>query len=136
MKNQELAHDYITRAGHRLAAVELLLQRKSFADVVRESQEIVELCLKAVLRKSGIESPRVHDVSEILEQEKTSLIPALQPHLKKLTQISRNLRRDRELAFYGSEDLTPSRFYHQEEAEQALKDAHWVHEICSKTLQF
>ncbi|MBI2067193.1 MAG: hypothetical protein HYW02_00245 [Deltaproteobacteria bacterium] len=39
MKNQELAIDYITRAGHRLAALEVLYARKSYADVVREAQE-------------------------------------------------------------------------------------------------
>jgi hypothetical protein len=36
---------------------------------------------------------------------------------------SRNLRRDRELAFYGSEDLTPSEFYREKDAARARKAA-------------
>jgi hypothetical protein len=33
--------------------------------------------------------------------------------------VSHSLRRDRELAFYGSEDLTPSDFYQKPDAELA-----------------
>ena len=41
------------------------------------------------------------------------------PHIEELVEISRSLRRDRELAFYGSEDLTPSDFYRKPDAEAA-----------------
>jgi len=37
-----------------------------------------------------------------------------------LIAASRELRRDRELAFYGTEDLTPSEFYSKKDAERAL----------------
>ena len=37
--------------------------------------------------------------------------------------ISKQLRRDRELAFYGSEDLTPSDFYKREDAVEARTGA-------------
>lgn len=132
MKNIDLATDYLTRADNRLAAIEVLVQRKSWADVVRESQEVVELCLKALLRKSKIEVPRLHDVSGILEAAAEKLPKAIQSHVKKLSQISRSMRRDRELAYYGSEDLTPSEFYHQEDADEALEDAKWVYSVCTK----
>ena len=36
------------------------------------------------------------------------------------------MRRDSELAFYGSEDLTPSEFYNRDDAELALTDARYV----------
>jgi hypothetical protein len=39
--------------------------------------------------------------------------------LKKPAEYSRCLRRDRELAFYGSEDLTPMDFYRETDARQA-----------------
>lgn len=132
MKNIDLATDYLTRAENRLAAIEVLVQRKGWADVVRESQEVVELCLKALLRKSKIEVPRLHDVSGVLEESATKLPKAIQPHVKRLSQISRSMRRDRELAYYGSEDLTPSEFYHQEDADEAFEDAKWVFSICNK----
>lgn len=100
---------------------EFLNRRKSWADVVRESQEIVELALKALLRKSKIEPPRTHDVSDILKENRELIAEKIQPHLDKMCEISRSLRRDRELAFYGSEDQTPSEFYKEADAKSAKK---------------
>ena len=130
VKNKDLARDYITRAGHRMAALQVLLDRESFADVVREAQELIELCLKAVLRVSGIEPPRSHDVSDILAENAHRLSASLRLHAATLSKISKKLRRDRELAFYGSEDLTPSDFYKKEDAQEAFDDARWVYETC------
>jgi len=39
--------------------------------------------------------------------------------LEELAEYARCLRRDRELAFYGSEDLTPMDFYRETDARQA-----------------
>lgn len=130
MRNKSLAADYLERAGNRLAALEVLLQRQSYADVVREAQEIVELCLKGVLRAANVEVPRLHDVSDIILDSAGILPASVQPHVAQLAKVSRSLRRDRELAFYGSEDLTPSEFYKEADARQALDDAKWVHSVC------
>ncbi len=46
----------------------------------------------------------------------------------------RSLRRDRELAFYGSEDLTPSDFYTREDAAAAPASAGLVHAEVGKAL--
>ena len=123
MRNTDLARDYIHRAEIRLRALEVLFEAESWADVVRESQEIVELTLKALLRASGIDPPRIHDVSEVMLAERKRLPKALSGELENLTRISRGLRRDRALAFYGAEDLTPSGFYSREDAEQAQTGA-------------
>ena len=119
MHNRTLADDYLMRATHRLAALDVLFDRESWADVVRESQEVVELALKSLLRHSSIEVPRIHDVSEILRSESERLPETIRPQIEELVAISRSLRRDRELAFYGSEDLTPSDFYQKPDAETA-----------------
>jgi hypothetical protein len=71
------------------------------------------------LRIAGIEPPRIHDVSEVLTAEKSRLPPAIQQQVEVLAAGSRMLRRDRELAFYGAEDLTPSGFYTQDDAVAA-----------------
>lgn len=126
MKNRSLANDYLERAEHRFAAVETLFSRKAYADVVRESQELVELCLKALLRLSNIEVPRIHDVGDILLDNRDRTPKETHEHLEKFAQISRQMRRDRELAYYGSEDLTPSEFYKKEDAQKAIKDAKFV----------
>ncbi len=126
MHNAALAQDYLKRARHRLASLDVLFRLEDYADVVREAQETVELALKGLLRSAGVEVPRVHDVSGVMEETAALLPPSLKPHLSRLAAISRSLRRDRELAFYGSEDLTPSEFYRQGDAEAALADATWV----------
>jgi HEPN domain-containing protein len=134
MHNQALASDYIRRATHRLAALDVLFERESWADVVRESQEAVELALKSLLRFSAIEVPRVHDVSQLLRTESDRLPAAVRGHIEELVAISKSLRRDRELAFYGSEDLTPSDFYQRPDAEQARAGARLVVEVVSAAL--
>ena len=129
MHNRTLASDYLRRATHRLAAVDVLFGLESWADVVRESQEVVELALKALLRFSSIEVPRVHDVGQILRDESERLPEGIRPHIEEIAATSHSLRRDRELAFYGSEDLTPSDFYGKQDAELARAGARRVVEV-------
>jgi HEPN domain-containing protein len=116
MRNRDLAADHLRRAGARLKALDVLHENRSWADVVRESQEIVELALKGLLRASGVEPPRIHDVADVLLAERDRLPKDVAPHVDRLAAISRALRRDRELAFYGAEDLTPSSFYRESDA--------------------
>lgn len=123
MRNRELAEDYVRRAAVRLRALDVLFDAESWADVVRESQEAVELALKALLLACGIEPPRIHDVSDVLLAERERLPAALRGDVERLAGISKDLRRDRELAFYGAEDLTPSRFYSRPDAVRALDGA-------------
>lgn len=135
MQNRDLVTDYMTRAEHRLAAVELLLSRRSFADVVRETQELVELCLKALLRFSKLEVPRSHDVGDLIVEFSRKLPRSAQPHAKELARVSHSLRRDRELSFYGSEDLTPSDFYKETDAQEAFEHAKWVFSVCREAIR-
>lgn len=126
MRNRALAADYVGRAAARLRALDVLFEAQSWADVVRESQEVVELALKGLLRASGVDPPRIHDVSDVLIAERERLPPAVVPEIERLADLSRGLRRDRELAFYGAEDLTPSDFYHRRDAETAREAARLV----------
>lgn len=126
MKNKSLATDYLIRARSRLKILDVLLQDKNYPDVVRESQEIVELSLKGLLKHLRIEVPRVHDVGGIL-RENLNIVPLeLKKSLDQIIAISKDLRRDRELAFYGSEDLLPLEFYSETDAKQAISDATFV----------
>ncbi len=131
MRNPDLAADYLRRARSRLKAVAVLMDEESWADVVRESQEVVEICLKAALRRAGVEPPRVHDVSGVLVENASRLPERVRRRLDDLVRISRGLRRDRELAFYGSEDLTPSQFYGPDDAREAFEGARLVYEVAS-----
>lgn len=129
MRNPDLAADYLRRAESRLKAVAVLIDEESWADVVRESQEIVELCLKALLRIAGVDPPRIHDVSGVLTDHESRLPEHARRRLAELVRISRSLRRDRELAFYGSEDLTPGQFYGPEDAGEAFAGARLVYSV-------
>jgi len=119
MHNRELAADHVRRAQARLRALDVLFDAASWADVVRESQEALELALKGLLRAYGVDPPRTHDVGDVLLAERERLPASLQPRLADLAAASRDLRRDRELAFYGAQDLTPSSFYGRNDAERA-----------------
>jgi HEPN domain-containing protein len=123
MRNTELAADYVRRADVRLRALDVLFEAESWADVVRESQEALELALKGLLRACGVEPPRIHDVADVLLAERERLPEPARAEVERLAALSRDLRRDRELAFYGAEDLTPSRFYRKPDATHAREAA-------------
>ena len=126
MRNRTLAADHVRRAEARLKALDVLYEAESWADVVRESQETVELALKGLLRAVGIDPPRVHDVADVLEAERDRLPAALAGDIDRLAAASRGLRRDRELAFLGAADLIPSEFYKETDAAEARDNARFV----------
>jgi HEPN domain-containing protein len=122
LTNKKLVRDYRLRAKGRRKAVQALFNEKLYADVVRECQEAAELALKSIVRGAGHIVPMTHEISGKLMEIKADLPPPVLPFLKRLCEISKNLRRDRELAFYGSEDVTPSEFYEESHALQAIKE--------------
>lgn len=134
MRNGALAADYIRRATLRLQAIETLYQAQAWADVVRECQEAVELALKGMLRAARVDPPRIHDVSAVLRRQRAALPKIAREHVERLAQISRELRRDRELSFYGTEDLVPSEFYREEDGRRALTDTRFVIETATAAL--
>jgi HEPN domain-containing protein len=134
-RNRGLASDYVRRGAIRLRALDVLMDAESWADVVREAQEIVELSLKGLLRAYGVTPPRVHDVSDILVAEQARLPAPVVSAMERLVRISRELRRDRELAFYGAEDLTPSDFYSRADAERARDGARFVVQMVTANVQ-
>jgi hypothetical protein len=85
-----------------------------------------ELALEGLLRATGIEPPRIHDVADGLIAEQARLPDAVRADVTRLAEASRGLRRDRELAFYGAEDLTPSHFYRRTDAVVARDAARLV----------
>lgn len=133
MHHRSLAADYIKRAQARIRAISVLMDAESWPDVVRESQEVVELALKALLRSASIETPRIHDLTPVLKAERERLPEGIDDDtIDRWAAASRRLRRDRELAFYGTEDLIPGEFYTREDAERAQQSAVWVVATVSK----
>lgn len=127
---EKLIKDYLYRAEKRILSLEFLRDQKDYADVVREAQEVVELLLKALLLGVGLEIPKVHDVSPFIEKHLNLFPEIIKENFTEIRRISRNLRKERELAFYGAFDWIPSEEYSLEDAEKAIRDAkniyHWV----------
>lgn len=134
MTNDELTKSYLEKAKIRLEALEFYHQKKGYSDVVRESQECVELLLKALLRYCGLEVPKVHDVSRDLKANKNKLPPIIKDNLDEISSISRTLRKDRELAFYGTEDWIPTKEYDETDSRNAIQMAQKIYQWVSQAL--
>jgi HEPN domain-containing protein len=106
-----------------MAALEVLLQREAWSDVVRESQEIVELALKGILRAVGIDPPKWHDVGDLLLEYSDKIGAIDRNELGYLAAASKRLRKEREFAFYGDIDFIPTDEYDGEDASSAFEQA-------------
>jgi HEPN domain-containing protein len=131
----KLSEDYLKRAIIRYEVLNEYLKREGYAEVVREAQETVELLLKAVLLDMGLIVPTMHDVSIILDKNKDFLKEPFLSNSDKIRTISKTLRKEREVSFYGAEDFLPSEEYAQSDAIRAIEDVKFVLDIVKKTLE-
>ncbi len=135
MKSDELTLAYLVKASVRLEALGFYRERKAYSDVVREAQSVVELALKALLRAAGIEVPKVHDVGRTLEDNADLLPPTVRDHMPRIRSISKRLRKERELSFYGAEDFVPTAEYELSDADQAIEEAAFVLKVVQSALE-
>ena len=126
MTNRSLAESYLSKSEKRLKALLVLKTEGAHSDVVREAQEIVELALKGALRAIGVEPPKYHDVGGLLLEHAKKFPRKVGDDLARAAEISRRLRKERELAFYGDVDFIPTEQYTAEDAERAYADAEWI----------
>lgn len=123
MTGDHLANAYLAKARARRRVLTVLAEEQAWSDVVREAQELVELALKAALRVAGIDPPKWHDVGPILTENVGAYPESFASAIPRLAEISRWLRRERELAFYGDIDLVPTESYGEADAARATADA-------------
>ncbi len=135
MKKDELTISYLKKSEVRIKALHFYRDEQSYSDVVREAQEVVELLLKAVLRAIGVEVPKIHDVGKTLSSHQNLLPTHLSDNLSRIQFISKRLRKERELSFYGAEDFIPSEEYTIEDANEAIHDAEWVYSMIQASFQ-
>ena len=134
MTNTSLAESYLIKARVRLEVLEVYLDKEAYSDVVREAQEIVELALKGMLRKVGMEPPHWHDVSRFVREHRDRFPAVTDSGIERLAEVSTALRKERELAFYGAIDFIPTDEDTREQAEQALDDATWVVSVAAHVI--
>jgi len=132
MKNISLAQSYMIKISKRIKVLDLLMNEKAYSDVIREAQEVVELAQKAMLRQVGIDPPKWHDVGSILLEHRDFFPEQEQKYIERLAEISKWLRKERELSFYGDIDFIPTEEYTYEDARRAIEDARFVIDIAKK----
>lgn len=135
MISEDLAQSYFKKSVDRLDILDLLLKKGAYSDVVREAQEIVELCLKGMLRYVGIESPKFHDVGPLIIEHQERFRGISYEEIMRLAKISKELRKERELAFYGDIDFIPTEEYTLEDAREAMEGAHFVVSTAKRMVQ-
>lgn len=122
MTSDELARDYLARVRGRRQALAALMAARTYPDVVRESQDVVELILKGALRFIGADPPKRHDVHDVMEQflnrfpqEWRDTVTELKPALDQLAQ-------ERAPAFYGDEaaGIPASQLFGEADARRAM----------------
>ncbi len=101
MSNRESSEELIRGAERYLYFLVEAYQKGDWNISVRTGQDVVELALKGLLKKIGIEYPKVHDVGryvvEILERRKIELEEGV---AEKIKEISAELTEKRAPAFY------------------------------------
>jgi len=133
--SEDLARSYLSKAEKRLKVLALLLKEEDYSDVIREAQELVELCVKGMLRAVGIEPPKFHDVGFLLLEHKERFRPIKLKDLRKAARISKRLRKEREFAFYGDIDFIPTEEYSKKDAVQAVEEAKWVVKLAQNIIK-
>lgn len=125
MDNRHIAAGYLAQAEARLKTARSALRSENFAYAMRQSQEAVELGLKAALLYAAIDVPKVHDVGPFLLQMKERFPLGFRRAIPWMAQTSRRLRSERERSMYGDEavGLPADGLYTRSDAEDATKDA-------------
>jgi HEPN domain-containing protein len=128
LNSVDMARSYLRQAEERVSHASEALSNGNYAFVVRQSQEAVELSLKAALRLVGIEPPKWNDVGPVLKDERKRFPAWFEQVIDQLASISRSLRKERELAMYGDEEsgASPDKLYSRMDAETSLKWASLV----------
>jgi hypothetical protein len=119
--SDRIARDSLRRARARRIAIEALMTAGSYPDVVRESQDLVELTLKGALRFVGVEPPRRHDVHRAIESFAERFPPEWRQAMMVLRDDLEWLAEQRSPAFYGDEvqDIPASALYGERDARRA-----------------
>ncbi len=121
MTNFETGEKLLREAEEYLEEMHRAYGRGSWNVVIRRSQEVVELSLKALLKIMGIEYPKVHDTAEFFITVTENRGIALEEETKeKIKKISTELAAKRAPAFYLEKEFTGK------EAEEAKEGAEYV----------
>lgn len=129
---KKLARDYYQRANYRIQALSFFYEVGDYADVVRMCQEIIELLIKACLIIKGINYGKTHDPGGQVAENRERFPELSDEEIALLENISFEMRKDRELAFYGAVDIVPLEYYKQKNADKAIAYVNQIKSIVEK----
>jgi len=137
MNSIEMARSYVAEAERRIRVAELMLGEGAYAYCIKQSQEAVELLLKATLRAVGVEPPKWRDAGPVLLRFSERFPEWFRSEIPVLASISRWLSREREPSMYGDEEtgLPPSMLYTEPYAAKAVEAAKSVYSLVKRLVE-
>jgi len=139
MRTEELALDYIDRAGLTFEETRSAFEKEAYSLAIRRAQETCELSLKGALRYLAIEYPRDHDMSDVLIRVKEiRQIPEwFLDKIDFMAGVSSDLARKRGPAFYGIErsDTPASKIFGRDEGLRAFRGAEEILKLCRRLIK-
>jgi HEPN domain-containing protein len=127
MNNFDFGEKLLDEAKGHYEEMHRAFKGNSWNRTIRRAQEVVELCLKGLLKEMGIEYPKVHDVGNVFEkaciQKEIDIDSQL---LQEIKSISSDLAEKRSPAFYMEIDYT------KQQAEKAMQSAEKVFAVATQ----
>lgn len=122
MNNKQSALQLLDQAKHILfREIPVASQFNNHRLVVRRSQEVVELVIKAFIKHAGYDYPKIHDPSQLIERiSRDKGLVMESDSITRICEASSALAEERSPAFYAE------RSYGPDDARDALAKARWV----------
>ncbi len=105
MFKEKFIKSYLENAKTRLDFIKLALKDGKYDYVIRECQEVVELCSKALIYSQGMVVPKIHNMAKEIDEIKDLFSENFQKEMPNYYILIRKLYSKRELAMYGDEVL-------------------------------
>lgn len=136
MTSIRLAEAFLDRARTRLEALDALRAEADFSDVVREARDIVDLCIRGMLRVMDIEVSRWREAGEILQENIRRFPAEIVSHEERLMGILKDLAQANQIP-PSDEDPAPAAPIDKmniADADRATAEAEWVLGIAELTI--
>ena len=136
MTSIRLAEAFLDRARTRLQALDALRAEADFSDVVREARDIVDLCIRGMLRVMDIEVSRWREAGEILQENIRRFPSEVVAHEERLMGILKDLAQANQIP-PSDEEPVPHAVIEKmniADADRATAEAEWVLGIAEMTI--
>lgn len=138
--SEEMARYYVGEAQERLGSARRALGKGRYGTVISYSQECAEYSVKAIMESLSIKYPPIHDVGGlVLRLKRDKRMPHwFRANSSQVSEIISRLADLRIPARYGNQikKIPPSKLFSKEDAERALADAKFVHNLSKKFVEW